>query len=276
MSHEAAADLLSWEDLGAQPSGRAFRRSLAELLRHPAAFYRKMALTGGLHEPVAFFAVALGAVVVLAFPAALAYYLLMRPDPARMAPEVYARYVLVTQGTGVALVLLPVALAVGAGAMVLLGTVFHLAGKPFGTRNWEGSVSVWLYAGAGALVPLAAALVLLLLVSLAGCLLGVPAVAAHWTLLGGVGAGARGRRVAAVRAERGRLRGGVRAGARARRGGGARGGGGGGGGGLRRWAGHRLARRGLRVRTGRPGAWPRCGGEATEPWSTSPSSRGAS
>ncbi len=188
MSHEAAADLLSWEDLGAQPSGRAFRRSLGELLRHPAAFYRKMALTGGLHEPVAFFAVALGAVVVLAFPAALAYYLLMRPDPARMAPEVYARYVLVTQGAGVALVLLPVALAVGAGAMVLLGTVFHLAGKPFGTRNWEGSVSVWLYAGAGALVPLAAALALLLLVSLAGCLLGVPAEAAHWTLLGGVAA----------------------------------------------------------------------------------------
>ncbi len=188
MSRESAPELLSWEDLGAQPAGRAFRRSLAELLLHPGAFFRKMALTGGLHEPVAFFAFVLGAVIVLAFPAALACFLLMRPDPARMAPEVYARYALAAQGTGLALVLLPVALAAGAGAMVLLGTVFHLAGKPFGARNWEGSVSIWLYAVSGALLPLAAALGLLLVVSLAGCVLGLPAAAAHWTLLGGAGA----------------------------------------------------------------------------------------
>jgi len=194
MSPEAstANDLLSWEDLGSQPACRAFRGSLAELLRHPGAFFSKVALSGGLHEPVAFFAVCLGAVVLLAFPAALAYFGLMRPDPGRVPQEVYARYVLVAQGTGLAVVLLPLVLATGAGAMVALGTAFHLGGKLFGLRNWEGSVSIYLYAAAGALLPLGAVLGLLFLISLAGCLLGPGVRAAvvpiaHWTLLLGVG-----------------------------------------------------------------------------------------
>jgi len=186
-------DVLSWEDLGSQPAGRAFRRSLCELLSRPAGFYRKMALSGGLHEPVAFFAICLGAVVLLAFPAALAYFFLVRPDPGRMPYELYARYVLVTQGTGLAVVLLPLVLAAGAGAVVALGTAFHLGARLFGARNWEGSVSIYLYASAGALVPLGAALALLLLVSLAGCVVGDGARAtlvpiARWTSLIGFGA----------------------------------------------------------------------------------------
>jgi hypothetical protein len=196
MSQDAARELLDWEDLGAQPAARAFRASLTELLRRPAAFFRKMALSGGLHEPVTFFALILGAVVVLAFPAALSYFSLMRPDPARASQEVYGRYMLAAQGTGLALVLLPAVLAAGAGAMMLLGTAFHLAGKPFGARNWEGSLSVWFYSGAAALVPLAAALALLLLVSLLGCLIGLAmpgaqemaAPVARWTLMVGLAA----------------------------------------------------------------------------------------
>ena len=228
---ESARNLLSWEDLGAQPAGRAFRRSLAELLRRPGAFFRKMALTGGLHEPVAFFAIVLGAVIVLAFPAALAYFVLMQPDPARMAPEVYARYVLAAQGTGLALVLLPVALAAGAGAMVLLGTLFHLAGKPFGARNWEGSaqrLALLGLGGAGAAGGGAGAA--------AGRQPGrLPARAAAGggalDAAGRHGRGAGGGRGAAAGPDDGGLRGGVRAGAGAGRGGGVcrvRGGGGGG------------------------------------------------
>jgi hypothetical protein len=186
----SAPELLSWEDLGAQPAGRAFRRSMGELLCHPASFFHKMALTGGLHEPVTFFSIVLAAVIVLAFPTALAYLAVMQPDPVRMAPGLYARYVLAAQGTGLALVLLPVTLAAGAGTMVLLGTVFHLAGEPFGARNHEGSLSIWFYSAAAALVPPAAALGLLLLVSLAGCLAGLPPAVAHWTLLVGGGAAA--------------------------------------------------------------------------------------
>lgn len=189
-----AEGLLSWEDLGAQPAGRAFRRSLGELLRRPGAFFSKMAVSGGLHEPAAFFALVLGGVVVLAFPAALAYFGLMQPDPARVPQEVYARYVLAAQGTGLAVVLLPLVLAVGAGAMLLLGTAFHLAGRLFGARNWEGSVSICLYAAAGALVPLAVALGLLFIVSLGGRLLGlafpgsqpVAATVAYWALMAGL------------------------------------------------------------------------------------------
>jgi hypothetical protein len=182
---------LSWESLGAQPAGRAFRRSLAELLARPRRFFRRMALNGGLHEPLTFFALMLAAAVVLSFPAALSYFGVAAPDPDQVSPDVYRAYALPARWSGMLLVLLPLVL-VGAGvAMVLLGTLFHAGSKPFGTGNWEGSVSVWLYAGAAALAPTVLAVAVFFGVSLAGYLLGLALPAAgdaagafvRWTFL---------------------------------------------------------------------------------------------
>jgi hypothetical protein len=167
-------ELLSWENLGVGSAGAAFRRSLAELLVHPGRFFGKMALDGGLFEPLAFLAVVLGAALVLAFPAALAYLQLSAPDPERLGLEAYAAALLPARAAGLLLVLLPLVLAAACTAMVLLGTLFHLGAKPFGAGNWEGSVSVWLYAGGAALVPLAAGVAVVFAVSLAGWLLGLP------------------------------------------------------------------------------------------------------
>lgn len=199
---EKQAELLSWENLGAQPAGRAFRRSLAELLARPGEFFGKVATSGGLFEPLTFFAIVLGAALVMGFPAALAYLALAAPDPEQLGLEAYATVLLPARTTGLLLVLLPLALAVGCMLMVLLGTLFHAAAKAFGARNWEGSVSIWLYSASGALAPLVAATGVVLAVSLAGYLLSLlwPDVRgparqfAGWTVLvlygGGLLAGA--------------------------------------------------------------------------------------
>jgi hypothetical protein len=168
---EPGREVLTWEDLGVGSAGTAFRRSLTELLVHPGRFFGKMAVSGGLFEPLTFLAIVLGLVLVLAFPAALAYVKLAAPDPERLGAEVYAAALLPARATGLLLVLLPLVLAAACVAMLLLGTLFHIGAKLFGAHNWEGSVSVWLYAGGAALVPLTAGTAVVLATSLAGWLL---------------------------------------------------------------------------------------------------------
>lgn len=168
---EPRQELLSWESLSGGPARTAFGRSLAELLVRPGRFYGKMALNGGLFEPLAFFAIVLGVGIVFAFPAALTYLQLSAPDPEKLGAEAYAAALLPARTTGLLLVLLPLVLAAACGVMVLLGTVFHAGAKPFGARNWEGSVGIWLYAGGAALVPSSAAAGAVFAVSLAGWLL---------------------------------------------------------------------------------------------------------
>ncbi len=167
-------DMLSWENLGAQPPGQAFCQCMWELLVNRRSFFGKMATSGGLHEPLTFFAVVLGAGLLLAFPAALSYFGLSAPDPESVQITVYNAQTLPSKVAGLLVVLLPLVLLVGGAAMVALGTLYHLAGKPFGARNWEGSVSVWLYSAGAALAPLALALAVTFVVSLAGYLICLP------------------------------------------------------------------------------------------------------
>lgn len=189
---DAGEEPLSWENLGAQPAGRAFRESTGELLAHPDRFFRKMAVSGGLHEPLTFFALVLAVGVVLAFPAALACFGLSPSDPAERMTRAYQFPAAAARWTGFVLVLLPVVLMVGSTLMVLLGTLFHVAGKPFGARNWEGSVSVWLYSAGAALMPPVVAVAIVLAVALVGYLLSIPwpdakeaaRPLARWTALG--------------------------------------------------------------------------------------------
>ncbi len=179
--------MLAWENLAAQPARRAMWQSMTELLARPTAFFSKMSLTGGLHEPLTFFALVLTAQLLLAFPAAITYFLLTAPTPGFVPAEQYRAHLLPVQATGLCLALLPFVLAAGCGAMVFLGTVFHLPGKLFGNRNWEGSLSVWLYSGGGALVPLVLATALTLCVCLTGYLLSValPGIAQSAAQIGG-------------------------------------------------------------------------------------------
>jgi hypothetical protein len=163
---------------------------MAELLVHPARFFGRMATTGGLHEPLTFFAVTLTTAILLAFPAALSHLGVAAPDPERSA-ELYALYVTPARVAGLLLVLLPLAVVVGCAKAVLLGSLFHAGGKVFGSRNWEGSVSVWLYAASAALVPGLISVGVVFVVSLAGYLLGLAwpgaretaGAFAGWTLL---------------------------------------------------------------------------------------------
>jgi len=200
MAAETAArdtELLRWEDLGAQPAGYAFRRTMRELLARPGSFFRKMALSGGLHEPLTFFAIVVAVGVLIAFPAVLAYCGLSALDPERVTPQAYAAHWFPARASGLLLVLAPLVLVGGGAAMVLLGTLFHLAGKPFGARNWEGSVSIWLYAASAALMPVVFSLGVAGAVSLAGYLIGIPwpgtrETAVHlarwtWLVLGSAG-----------------------------------------------------------------------------------------
>ncbi len=170
---------LPWEDLGSRPAGRALRRSLAELLAHPARFYRRMATTGGLHEPMTFFAALLVAAVLLAFPATLSFHAVAAPAPEEVAAEVSAAYAFPARVSGLLLVLLPLTAVGGCVAATLLGGLFHAGAKLFGARNYEGSLSVWFYALSAALALLALALAVLLAVSLGGYLLAMP-----WPALG--------------------------------------------------------------------------------------------
>ena len=190
-------ELLSWEDLRSRGAFEAFRESLFELLFRPTRFFGKMALSGGLLEPLSFFCIVLGAVVLAAFAAAFAYFWLAAPDPATVSAEQYQEWMLLPEVTGMTLLLLPEVLAVSAGSMLLLGSLFHLPGRLFGARTWEGSISVWLYSAAAALIPLLALLILSGLFSCAGLLaaaLRLPAgpafaAGARWLSLIGIGLG---------------------------------------------------------------------------------------
>lgn len=168
---EPRQELLSWESLCEGSAGAALRRSLVELLARPGRFFGKMAVSGGLFEPLSFFAVVLGVGIVLAFPAALAYLQVARPDPERLGAAAYAAALLPARASGLLVVLLPLVLPAACAAMMMLGTLFHAGAKAFGARNWEGSVSVWLYTGAAALVPLVVGTAVVLAVSLAAWLL---------------------------------------------------------------------------------------------------------
>ena len=182
---------LAWEHLGSVPAAGAFRQALAGLLWRPHRFFARMAVTGGLYEPLTFFAILLAAAVAVAFPAALSYYGVAAPDRERVSADVYRFYVLPARVTGLLLVLLPLVVVAGSAAMVLLGSLYHAGAKAFGARNWEGSVSVWLYSAGAALAPPVAALAVFLPVCLAGYLLSLqwpevhePAASlAHWMAL---------------------------------------------------------------------------------------------
>ncbi len=165
MTDTRIAEALPWEDLSARSAGSAFGVSLRDLAVHPRRFYSRVATSGGLHEPLMFFAILLGATIILAFLAALAYFGLAAVPT---QPGSYDLLALPSRALTVTLVLLPEVLVGGAALMVALGTLFHLGGKLFGAGPWEGSVSVWLYAASAALAPLTVASALVLIGS-CGC-----------------------------------------------------------------------------------------------------------
>ncbi|MFO8008214.1 MAG: hypothetical protein R6V05_10810 [Candidatus Brocadiia bacterium] len=167
-------ELLRWEELGRGSPGRALVSAAAQLVRDPGGFFGRMARSGGLNEPLVFFLTMLGALVVVAFPAALSYFGLTAPDASEVPVRVYQWHALPPKATGVMLGLLPEVLVVGAVLAVLSGSLFYLPGRAFGGGRWEGSVSVWLYALGAALLPMTAAAGVLLLISLAGYLLSIP------------------------------------------------------------------------------------------------------
>jgi len=178
MTEPVAIEPLPWENLSARSASGAFRAGLCDLALHPRRFYPGVATSGGLHEPLMFFAILLGATIIVSFLAALAYFGLAQAPVhtggtgllALQTADVraYELLALPSRALTVTLVLLPEVLVLGAVIMVGLGTLFHLGGKPFGADPWEGSVSVWLYAASAALVPLAIASVLILIGSV-GC-----------------------------------------------------------------------------------------------------------
>lgn len=160
-------EALRWEELGRQSPARAFRLSLTELILHPLRFFDRMATEGGLREPLMFFWIMSAAMILLGFPLALAHFGLTAPDPAVVSPETYHLHLLAPRVTGFAAVLLPVILLLGGTGQVVAGTLFHLAARLFGARNWEGSVSIWLYAKSAAGFPFVAAEALLCGVTIA-------------------------------------------------------------------------------------------------------------
>jgi hypothetical protein len=162
---------LSWEDLGRHSPGNAFFESLRELILHPLRFFDRMATDGGLREPLTFFWIMATAVVLLAFPLALAHLGLTAPDPAEVSPATYSRYLLVPRIAGFALVLLPVILLAAGIMEVVTGSIFHLASRLFSSGTWEAAVSIWLYAKSAAAFPVVLAEALLCAVAVAAYLL---------------------------------------------------------------------------------------------------------
>jgi hypothetical protein len=132
-----------------------------------------MAVSGGLHEPISFFAILLTLALLFALPAALAYVGLTAPSPERVEPQVYSMATLPARVAIVVVVVLPLALVAGSVAVLLLGTLFHAGSVLFGRRSWEGSVSVWLYTAGGMLAPVVAWLTVTFAAALAGYLLGL-------------------------------------------------------------------------------------------------------
>jgi hypothetical protein len=166
-----AAPLL-WEDPGHQPATRAFLWGAVELLRSPRTFFGRMALSGGLHEPLTFFLIALGLLIVVSFPATLAHLAATGPDVTQVGPSAYDAHALPSKIAGICLVLLPVILGAGACLAVAGGTLFYLPGRLFGSRSWEGSVSIWLYSLSAALLPLLMAAAAVMVVSCGAYLTG--------------------------------------------------------------------------------------------------------
>lgn len=189
LTEQMAPDLermLPWENLGAHRARDAFRRTLAELVFHPGEFFEKMATSGGLHEPLTFFWLVLLGVVLPSFPLALSYFGLTAPDPAGVSTEVYNMHLLPPRVAGIGTVLLPVVLAVCGLAVVACGTVFHAGARWFGACRWEGSVSIWTYAGGLGLVPVALAMAVCAVVSIACHLSTLPWLAVSTDAAGSV------------------------------------------------------------------------------------------
>lgn len=183
--------MLAWEDLSARRPAAAFQDTLRELIFEQGKFFDRMAVTGGLREPLTFFWLLLAGGILMSFPLALAQFALTAPDPMQVSAEVYNLHLLPPRATGFLTVLLPVTLCLAGMAMVIQGTIFHLGGKFFGARNWEGSVSIWCYARSAGLAPIVAAEAVACAVSIPAWLVtlvwpgGRPAVGAvaHWCLL---------------------------------------------------------------------------------------------
>jgi hypothetical protein len=161
--------------------------ALRDLVVSPARFFSGMAVTGGLHEPVAFFVVLLCALVVVCLPLALCVAAL-GDGGGRLAA---------VQGAALGFALLPFLLPAGSGLMVVLGTLFHLPARLLARPRWEGAVAVWMYSVGAALGVLAAACAVALAFSLPAAVLAAlrPGLAAaadrvvQWALVaaGGVG-----------------------------------------------------------------------------------------
>ncbi len=159
-----AAGPPAWENPGEAGVLAAFSVTLRELVLHPARFFRRVSLTGGLREPLAMFWILLAAGVLLSFPLALAHFWLTAPDP--QAAE-YSVHLLLPRAAGFLTLMLPLVLFAAGVVLVVQGTMFHAAARFFGASSWEGSVSVWCYARSAALVPMVTGEALALLISLA-------------------------------------------------------------------------------------------------------------
>ncbi len=151
---------LSWENLGARPPWQALRDTLRDLAGDPAGFFDRMAVSGGLYEPIGFLWIFLAAVILPAFPLALGHFGLTAPAPDSVSVAVYNYHLLLPRITGVIAALLPLALVAGTAWALLCGTLLHLGSIPFGGGRWEGAVSVWCYAVSAALAPLSVGLTL--------------------------------------------------------------------------------------------------------------------
>ena len=151
---------LSWENLGERGQWKALRETLVDLARDPGGFFDRMAVSGGLYEPVGFLWVFLAAVILPGFPLALAYFGLTAPAPEQVSVDVYNYHLLLPRATGILAALLPLALVAGTAWALLCGTMLYLGSIPFGGSRWEGAISTWCYAASAALAPLSAGLCL--------------------------------------------------------------------------------------------------------------------
>ena len=182
---------LDWENLGAHPTGRAFWRTLKQLVFSQNTFFGRMATTGGLREPLMFMWLLLTAAIVMSLPLTLSHFALTAPDPASVSVETYNLHLLAPRVAGFLTTLLPFTLCVAGVLVVTGGTGFHLGAKFFGARNWEGSVSIWCYAKSAAFAPVVAAEAAVCAVSVLGWLLALawPAsketagMVAHWSIM---------------------------------------------------------------------------------------------
>jgi len=151
---------LSWENLGARRPSQALRETLWDLAGDPARFFDRMAVSGGLYEPIGFLWIFLTAIILPAFPLALAHFGITAPAPDRVSVAVYNYHLLLPRATGIIAALLPLALVAGTAWALLCGTLLHLGSIPFGGGQWEGAVSVWCYSVSAALAPLSVGLAL--------------------------------------------------------------------------------------------------------------------